>query len=174
VYLRGGASGVAEGAAVIGGGVEPGRGGPRRGRVGVGGGEEARGVAADAHGRGEAARRRRRGGRRWWRRWGQGLAGTRGRVAALRGLGNFWSASPPGLLGEEEFSGCGFRSRSDSPPFAFFCAVLSVTCVVYFSPSLQFLIFALSQKIKFLRFATAPCHSVPFFYNFNFFNKINS
>jgi hypothetical protein len=132
VYLRGGASGVAEGAAVIGGGVEPGRGGPRRGRVGVGGGEEARGVAADAHGRGEAARRRRRGGRRWWRRWGQGLAGTRGRVAALRGLGNFWSASPPGLLGEEEFSGCGFRSRSDSPPLRFLlcCAVCHLRCLL--------------------------------------------
>jgi hypothetical protein len=65
VYLRRGVGGVADGAAVIGSGVEPGRGGLPRGRVGVGGGEEARGVAADAHGRGDGGEGG--GGVRGWR-----------------------------------------------------------------------------------------------------------
>jgi hypothetical protein len=159
VYLRGGASGVAEGAAVIGGGVEPGRGGPRRGRVGVGGGEEARGVAADAHGRGEAARRRRRGGRRW----GQGLAGTRGRVAALRGLGNFWSASPPGLLGGRGIFWLWLSLAFGLAPLRFLlcCAVCHLRCLLLSFASVSNI--CSLKKIKFLRFATAPCHSVPLF-----------
>jgi hypothetical protein len=131
VYLRGGASGVAEGAATIGAGVEPGRGGPRRGRVGVGGGEEARGVAADAHGRGEAATAGREAA--VVAAVGSGAGGhTRTRRGAER-VGEFLERFPSWPSGGRGIFWSWLSLAFGLAPFAFFCAVLSVNCVVYFA-----------------------------------------
>jgi hypothetical protein len=96
--------------------VVPGHSGVRRVRAPVGGGEEARGVAADAHGRGEA-------GRRWSVAVVVGSgAGERAHADASRrreGWGIFVALPilAVALRGEKNFllTKCGFRT-SNSPP----------------------------------------------------------